>query len=325
MNGLKTVTWTVLFILDLISLSSSGGRGRTSTAGGILVDGVLLLAFWLPLIYGTIIFFRSRLGRYAPVNRPSTAIPMDTSYPQQYKELIVEEGHPNPATSVDQSRRICYNHQRDTRFESYRNERTSKSSTGRPTTFIFLHRFGADAEGLKIKYGPPISSANKRQDLTWVSPNAPYNHEALTNAWYTHAFSPIPGGKSSQNEPTRNDGNTDEGDPVEGEILKCVEDLCSLIDEEIEASVDVKRIVIRSFTQGCAISLVAGLASRYGRHIEGVVGRSGYLPDGKGTRREMEGHIKVEEAMKAFLAHETKDMLVPVSFLNGVRRAKEAN
>lgn len=88
----------------------------------------------------------------------------------------------------------------------------------------------------------------------------------------------------------------------------------------------LKRIVIGGFSQGCAISLVTGLASRYGGRIGGVVGLSGYLPHGKGIRREREGYVSIadegERAMRVFLGHGTKDMLIPVSLTPYNNRAR---
>jgi dienelactone hydrolase len=85
-----------------------------------------------------------------------------------------------------------------------------------------------------------------------------------------------------------------------------------LIDQEIENGVDVKRIVIGGFSQGCAVALTTGLGSRYAGRIGGVVGLSGYLPDEKVIRNAMKS-IDGRGKIKLFLAHGTRDMLVPVS------------
>lgn len=41
-----------------------------------------------------------------------------------------------------------------------------------------------------------------------------------------------------------------------------MEYLCTLIDGEVEKGIKPERIVVGGFSQGCAISLVTGLASR---------------------------------------------------------------
>jgi predicted esterase len=150
--------------------------------------------------------------------------------------------------------------------------------------------------------------------MSWVFPNAPLNHEAMTNAWSTPtSFSPIPVGRSL--------GEQEEDDDEEGEdeILASVEYLCGLVDEEVKRGVRLERIVIGGFSQGCAVSLVAGLAGRYQGALGGVVGLSGYLPRGTKIKGVIEGYASAarnrkgqEEKMKIFLAHGSKDMLVPM-------------
>jgi predicted esterase len=159
-------------------------------------------------------------------------------------------------------------------------------------------------------------SANKLPHLSWIFPNAPHNHEAMTNAWYTPtSFSPIPVGRSNSSESKEDDEEfAEEG---EDEILQSVEYLCGLIDEEVKRGVDIKRIVIGGFSQGCAVSLCTALGSRYGGRIGGVVGLSGYLPRGKKLRREREGFVGVGDGetgdkMRVFMGHGTRDMLVPM-------------
>jgi len=84
----------------------------------------------------------------------------------------------------------------------------------------------------------------------------------MTNAWYTPtSFSPIRVERpSSSTEP---DASNDEFDEEgEDEILASVEYVCGLIDAEVEKGVKPKRIVAGGFSQGCAVSLITGLASR---------------------------------------------------------------
>lgn len=126
------------------------------------------------------------------------------------------------------------------------------------------------------------------------------------------SFSPIPVGRSSSAE---NEEDEDEfNEEGEDEILGSVEYLCTLIDEEIKSGVKPSRIVIGGFSQGCAISLVTGLASRYQGKIGGVVALSGYLPRGKKILEGRKGFVKQEggEGMRILLAHGTKDLLVPM-------------
>jgi predicted esterase len=148
--------------------------------------------------------------------------------------------------------------------------------------------------------------------LTWIFPNAPHNHEALAQAWYTPtSFSPIPVRRSSA--PTGEEEEEDKDDEqVEEEILQSTEYVRGLIDVEVKKGVDLKRIIVGGFSQGCAVSLVAGLAGHYKGQLGGIVGLSGYLPKGKRIRSERESY---KGEMKVFLGHGTKDMLVPVGCL----------
>lgn len=146
----------------------------------------------------------------------------------------------------------------------------------------------------------------------------------MANAWYPPtSFSPIPVGRSSAgNENEEEDEFNEEG---EEEILSSAEYLCTLIDEEIKNGVKPSRIVIGGFSQGCAISLVTGLASRYQGKIGGVVALSGYLPRGKKILEARKGFVKQDagEGMKVLLAHGTKDLLVPMRVFRDTKKRVE--
>jgi lysophospholipase-2 len=135
----------------------------------------------------------------------------------------------------------------------------------------------------------------------------------MTTAWYTPtSFSPIPVGRSSSSpyEEEEEDDNTPE-------ILASVEYLSSLIDEEVKRGVKPERIVIGGFSQGCAISLLTALnsCSRWKDRVAGVVGLSGYLPRINSNKKEEEGKEdgkRDKSKTEIFLAHGTRDMLIPM-------------
>lgn len=138
----------------------------------------------------------------------------------------------------------------------------------------------------------------------------------MSTAWYPPtAFSPIPVGRSSNPEDEDDDEFNEES---EDDILQSVDNICGLIDEEVKKGVEVERIVVGGFSQGCAISLILGMASRYAGKIGGVVGLSGYLPRGPKIKagrekfKAQKGGEEGKQVMKIFLAHGTKDMLVPM-------------
>lgn len=133
----------------------------------------------------------------------------------------------------------------------------------------------------------------------------------MTQAWFLpKPFSPIPMPKRT-GEP---DPEQDEEDDDEDGMMKSVEDVCGLIDTEVEAGVPVERIVVGGFSQGCAISLLVGLMSRYRDKLGGVVGLSGYLPlSGRVEKmvQEREERGQNTSQTKWFLAHGSRDQLVP--------------
>lgn len=79
-------------------------------------------------MYGSVVYRRSRkeARTYKPVE-PSS-VPQDgvepAEYPSKYMQFVQEEPEDVEARP-GRPRRLSYNHQRDTRFESYRHERTS--------------------------------------------------------------------------------------------------------------------------------------------------------------------------------------------------------
>lgn len=104
----------------------------------------------------------------------------------------------------------------------------------------------------------------------------------------------------------------DEEDDEEG-MMRSVEYICGLIDQEIkEGKVPLERIVVGGFSQGCAISLLVGLLSRYKGKLAGVVGLSGYLPlSGKVGRSWSDAKQEGQSITRWFLAHGSRDQLVP--------------
>lgn len=144
-NILKSAIWAVLFVIDIISAVNTS-TSRTASIVAILIEAALLLSFWLPLIYASIIYHRFRKGsQYKPVNNPH----MHNGHQNQGTEFIQYSTAPIPAYPIPEpykgygqqtvgdveqqrtdggGRRLSYNHQRDPRFEAYR--RTSGGDLG---------------------------------------------------------------------------------------------------------------------------------------------------------------------------------------------------
>lgn len=187
---------------------------------------------------------------------------------------------------------------------------SAPSPSSSPATIIFLHGLGDDANGWTDLVSQ-FHAAHKLPHLKWILPNAPQNRDVMAQAWFMpKPFSPIPMPKRS-GEPNLEEN--DEDDDEEG-MMKSVEYICGLIDREVEAGVPVERIVVGGFSQGCAISLLVGLVSRYKGKLGGVVGLSGYLPLSRRVGKMMEEReVKGQNTpqTKWFLAHGSRDQLVP--------------
>ena len=143
MNVIKTAIWTTLFILDIVSAVTEGGR--TVSVVGIIIDVILLyvspppssmhptnvlrrLSFWTPLIYSSVIYhrFRHEQKSYKPVDHPYS-VPINTSYESQFpKAYATPETHSDLESNMGttnvggRARGVSFNHERDTRYDTYR-------------------------------------------------------------------------------------------------------------------------------------------------------------------------------------------------------------
>ena len=82
----------------------------------------------------------------------------------------------------------------------------------------------------------------------------------------------------------------------------------ALLDREVARGIPASRIVLAGFSQGCAITLGAGL--RYGQRLAGLVGMSGYLPIASTTAAERHA---ANATTPVLLAHGTRDPLLAVT------------
>jgi predicted esterase len=228
-------------------------------------------------------------------------------------------------------------------------------------TLIFLHGYGDDGEGwtkyvaffsifiscfsLALKIAMQLNvtipadiaeqfhAAGKMTHLTWVFPNTPFSHESGTTAWFEPgSFSALPVGRSTNAASKRKDADWEDEEDQEG-ILKSLEYVCCLVDEEVKRGVALRRMVVGGFSQGCIISLLLGLGGRYTGRVAGIVGLSGALPSGStfakakalspSLSQDM-GHLSLESGESdkpyIFLAHGTRDFLIPMRFF---RKTKE--
>ncbi|WP_374562363.1 alpha/beta hydrolase [Ideonella sp.] len=82
----------------------------------------------------------------------------------------------------------------------------------------------------------------------------------------------------------------------------------ALIDREVERGIAPERIVLMGFSQGCAMTLLAGL--RAPQRLAGLVGLSGYLPLAASTAAE---RSMANQHTPIFLAHGRQDPIVPMA------------
>ena len=90
----------------------------------------------------------------------------------------------------------------------------------------------------------------------------------------------------------------------------------ALIDREIARGVPASRIVLGGFSQGCAMTLLAGL--RAPQRLAGLLGMSGYLPLAATTAAE---RSEANRGVPIFLGHGRMDPVVPYARGTGTRDA----
>ena len=153
--------------------------------------------------------------------------------------------------------------------------------------------------------GDQFQKAGKLSYMQWIFPNAIENRDAMQTAWYrpTSLAAP-PAGR-----PELADEEDEEG---LRESVKYVE---SLLDSLTSKGIPPNRIVLGGFSQGCALSLLTELTSRYSGKLAGIVGLMGYLPiPGRIQHLRTEADLPhVLGLVPMFLARGAEDRLVPRS------------
>ena len=93
----------------------------------------------------------------------------------------------------------------------------------------------------------------------------------------------------------------------------------TLLEREVARGIPASRIVLAGFSQGCAITLGAGL--RFGQRLAGLVGMSGYLPLAATIAAERHA---ANASTPVLLAHGTRDPLVGLARGQASRQALSA-
>ena len=160
-------------------------------------------------------------------------------------------------------------------------------------TIVILHGLGADgtdflsfADEMKLAAVGPVR---------WVFPRAPERPVTINGGHRMRAWYDILG-----------------ADPVKREdeagLRESFAQVHGLLDREVQRGMPAHRIVLGGFSQGCAVTLGAGL--RYPQRLAGLVGMSGYLPLADTTAAERKD---ANALTPVFLAHGRSDGVVALA------------
>jgi phospholipase/carboxylesterase len=158
---------------------------------------------------------------------------------------------------------------------------------------IVLHGLGADGTDF-LPFADEID-LNAIGPVRWLLPRAPVRPVTVNNGHRMRAWYDIYEFGAQAKSPREDDAGLRESFAA----------VHALIDREIARGVPARRIVLAGFSQGCAITLGAGL--RYRERLAGLVGMSGYLPLASTTAAE---RSDANAATPIFLAHGRRDPVV---------------
>ena len=160
-------------------------------------------------------------------------------------------------------------------------------------TLIVLHGLGADGtdfipmcDALDLAAVGPVRC---------VMPRAPERPVTLNGGHRMRAWYDILGADLQRRED-------------EAGLRDSVKQVHALIDHERARGVAANRIVLAGFSQGCAVTLLAGL--RYPERLAGLAGLSGYLPLADSTAAERHA---ANRDVPIFLGHGRSDSMVPLA------------
>ncbi|MBC7663591.1 MAG: carboxylesterase [Caulobacter sp.] len=159
------------------------------------------------------------------------------------------------------------------------------------STIIILHGLGASAtDFVPVARELDLSALG---DVRFVFPFAPVRPVTINGNMPMPAWYDILGADIVRRE----------DEPSLRESAVAVQDL---LDREIARGIPASRIVLGGFSQGCAMTLLAGL--RAPQRLAGLLGMSGYLPLAATTAAE---RSEANRDVPVFLAHGRTDPVVP--------------
>ena len=160
-------------------------------------------------------------------------------------------------------------------------------------TIIILHGLGADGTDFlsmadELKLGPV-------GPVRYLFPRAPVRPVTINGGHAMRAWYDILGADLVKRED-------------EAGLRESMAAVSNLIDREVARGVPAHRIVLAGFSQGCAITLGAGL--RHHERLAGLAGLSGYLPLADTTAAERHD---ANSLTPVFMAHGRRDGVVPLA------------
>lgn len=160
-------------------------------------------------------------------------------------------------------------------------------------SIVVLHGLGADGNDfVPIAEELDLSAIG---DVRFVFPHAPVRPVTLNGGMPMRAWYDIlgPGGRFGEDEPG---------------LRQSAAAVQALLDREAARGIAPARTVLMGFSQGCAMTLLAGL--RAPQRLAGLVGLSGYLPLAATTAAE---RSLANRATPVFLAHGRHDPMVALA------------
>jgi len=171
-------------------------------------------------------------------------------------------------------------------------------------SIIVLHGLGADGNDfVPVAQQLDLSSVGP---VRYIFPHAPMRPVTINGGYRMRAWYDILGQELDRREDERG-------------LRESVVDVQALIDREVARGVPAARIVLMGFSQGCAITLLAGL--RAPQRLAGLVGLSGYLPLAGTTASERSA---ANADVPLFMGHGRMDGIVPVMLGSSSRDALRA-
>ncbi len=172
---------------------------------------------------------------------------------------------------------------------------------------IVLHGLGADGTDF-LPFADEIDLAAVGP-VRWLLPRAPVRPVSVNNGYQMRAWYDIFAFGAQAASPREDEVG----------LRAAFAAVHALIDREVARGVPAQRIVLAGFSQGCAVTLGAGL--RYPQRLAGLAGLSGYLPLAANTASERRD---ANALTPIFLAHGQRDPVIGLDRGSATRDALAA-